>query len=244
MRQCIPCLGWVWQSLQVSESEILKGGPSSVFIKSSRWFWQTPKFEHATIRVGQTTWVTWQKSMKSRSRIRDFSVVQWLSIRLPVQGTQIDSRSKTEIPPHIEATKATYLLWGLWSPYVTTKTQNSQRVNTRLKSWIKHVRSLGIGPCCESSKESLSSDNWPTASSLHSVGLALSPQLTSVSLWWACSSPLAVVGGCSHGPVTLLGLWLLFLPDHPVPLLMPRSPQVPLSCEDGCWNLSPGGSVS
>ena len=28
MRQCILCLGWVWQSLQISESEILKEGPS------------------------------------------------------------------------------------------------------------------------------------------------------------------------------------------------------------------------
>ena len=95
-----------------------------------------------------------------------------------------------------------------------------------------------------SSKEALSSENWPAASSLHSVSLALSRQLTSLSLWWACSAPLTAAGCCSHGTVTLLGLWLLFLPDHPRPLLMPRSPQVPVSCADGCWNLSPSGSVS
>ena len=73
-----------------------------------------------------------------------------------------------------------------------------------------------------SSKEALSSENWPAASSLHSVSLALSRQLTSLSLWWACSAPLTAAGCCSHGTVTLLGLWLLFLPDHPRPLLMPR----------------------
>ena len=106
MRQCILCLAWVWQSLQISESDILEGGPSSVFIKSSRWFWQTPKFEHALICVGQTTCMTWQKSMKSRSWIRDFPVVQWLSIRLPVQGTWFDSWCRTKIPPCIEATKS------------------------------------------------------------------------------------------------------------------------------------------
>ena len=106
MRQCIMCLAWVWQILQISESNILKGGPSSVFIKSSRWFWQTPKFEHAPIPVGQITWVTWQKSMKSRSWIRDLLVVQWLSIHLPVQGALFDSWSRTKIPPCIEATKS------------------------------------------------------------------------------------------------------------------------------------------
>ena len=106
MRQCILCLGWVWQSLQVSESEILKGGPSSVFIKSSRWFWQTPKFEHAPIRVGQTTRVPWQKSMKPRRWVRDFPVVQGLSMRLPVQGTRCDSWCRTKIPPCMEACKS------------------------------------------------------------------------------------------------------------------------------------------
>ena len=106
MRQCILCLGWVWQILQISESEILNEGPSSVFIKSSRWFWQTPKFEHAPICVGQTTWMTWQKSMKSRCWLRDFSVVQWLSMRLPVQGTQFDSWCRTKIPPCMEACKS------------------------------------------------------------------------------------------------------------------------------------------
>ena len=49
MRQCIMCLAWGWQILQISWSEILEGGPSSVFIKSSTWYLEKEMATHSSV---------------------------------------------------------------------------------------------------------------------------------------------------------------------------------------------------
>ena len=111
MRQCILCLGWVWQSLQISESEILKDGPSVYLcficvyqvlqmILTSSQIWA------CTHLCGPNNMDDLTEILNSRSWIRDFPVVQWLSIRLPVQGTRFDSWCRIKISPCIAAIKS------------------------------------------------------------------------------------------------------------------------------------------